>query len=376
MTYTLITSEMSASPLPGRLGDPAMTIGTDPRADRRMVSAMARVGLDSEPMNSTIGPDPSLADIREQAAQSEAGFAVAFDMLNSEPLSPVEGVESSTEVITGVDGNPISVYIHRPSRSGESVAAAPSRMPGILHLHGGAMVILTAEGPSYTRWRDTLASLGMIIAGVEFRNAAGALGDHPFPAALNDCTTALEWMHANRAELGISKIVVSGESGGGNLTLATALRARREGRLHMIDGVYVQCPYISGAYGDLPADLPSLAENDGYLLSCDMMVHMVECYDPGGYNRRNPLAWPYHASADDLRGMPPHVVSLNELDPLRDEGMAYYRRLLEAGVPAVGRTVNGTCHAGDLLFPGPMPDVYSSSARDLAGFAHGLESIR
>lgn len=375
MTYTLTTAAISASASspPGRLGDPAMTIGADPRADRRMVRAMARIGLDSEPLNPKFGPEPSLADIRAQAAQSEAGFAVAFDILNSEPLSPVEGVESSTEVITGVDGNPISVYIHRPSRSGEDVAAAaPSRMPGILHLHGGAMVMLTADGPMYTRWRDMLASLGVIIAGVEFRNAAGALGDHPFPAALNDCTTALEWMHANRAELGISKIVVSGDSGGGNLTLATALRARQEGRLHMIDGVYVQCPYISGAYGDPPAALPSLAENDGYLLSCDMMAHMVECYDPGGSNRRNPLAWPYHASADDLRGMPPHVVSLNELDPLRDEGMAYYRGLLEAGVPAVGRTLNGTCHAGDLLFPGPMPDVCSSSARDLAGFAQGL----
>ena len=58
-----------------------------------------------------------------------------------------------------------------------------------------------------------------------------------------------------------------------------------------------------------------------------------------------------------------HVISVNELDPLRDEGLDYYRKLLKAGVSAVSRTVNGTCHAGDVLFRRALPDVYAATIR-------------
>ena len=158
------------------------------------------------------------------------------------------------------------------------------------------------------------------MVGVEFRNAAGALGCHPFPAALNDCTSALEWMHSNRDDLGVSKLVVSGESGGGNLTLAVTLKARQDGRLGMIDGVYAQCPYISGAYASPPPELPSMHENDGYFIANDTMGYFVEAYDPGGANLMNPLAWPWHASMDDLVGMPPHVISGQRARPTARRG--------------------------------------------------------
>jgi len=350
--------------LPGRLGDPGMTVATDPRADPRMVAALEPLGLAGRADPVPLTGESSLEDIRTLAALGEPGFEQLFDIL-FEALPPVEGVESRTEVISGVDGNDISLYIHRPTGS-----AGPH--PGVLHIHGGGMVILSATGASYRRWRDELAALEMVVIGVEFRNAAGALGCHPFPAALNDCTSALEWMHAHRDDLGVSRLVVSGESGGGNLTLATTLKASREGRLDRIDGVYAQCPYISGAYASMPPELPSLHENDGYFIANDVMGYFVEAYDPGAANLTNPLAWPWHASVDDLAGLPPHVISVNELDPLRDEGLDYFRKLVAAGVSTYSRTVNGTCHAGDLLMPGAMPEAYAASARDLATFAHEL----
>ena len=350
--------------LPGRLGDPEMTLATDPRADPRMVAAIEPLGLAGRADPVPLTAASTLEDIRALAALGEPGFEHLFDFL-FEALPPVEGVESRTEVVSGVDGNDVSLHIHRPSGDG-------GPYPGILHIHGGGMVILSAEGASYRRWRDELAALDMVVVGVEFRNAAGALGCHPFPAGLNDCTSALEWMHSHRDGLGVSKLVVSGESGGGNLTLATSLKARREGRLDRIDGVYAQCPYISGAYAGMPPELPSLHENDGYFIANDTMGYFVEAYDPGGANGTNPLAWPWHASLDDLAGLPPHVISVNELDPLRDEGLDYFRKLVAAGVSTYSRTVNGTCHAGDLLMPGAMPEVYAASARDLASFAHAL----
>ena len=345
-----------------------MTLGADPRADRRMIEALATVGMHEETPPSPLGPDSSLEEILAHIAETEAGFAMLFELLNPGPLPPVKGVESRCEVIAGGDGNDLSLYIHRPVET----PANAGPLPAVLYFHGGAMAMLNAADLTYVRWRDELAALNLVVIGPEFRNAAGALGPHPFPAGLDDCASALRWVQANKGALGVSKIIVAGESGGGNLALATTLKARRDGCLPMIDGVYAMCPYISGAYGDPPAELESLAENDGYLLSCEMMAPLVECYDPGGANRTNPLAWPYHASVESLKGLPPHVISVNELDPLRDEGLAYYRKLAAAGVPAVGRTVNGTCHAGDLLMPGPMPDVYAASTRDLAGFAHGV----
>ena len=136
--------------------------------------------------------------------------------------------------------------------------------------------------------------------------------------------------------------------------------------------MYAQCPYISNAYAAKAPELPSLYENDGYFLSCTMMGALAKVYDPTGDNGANPLAWPFFASTADLEGLPPHVISVNQLDPLRDEGLAYFRKLLDAGVSAVGRTVNGTCHAGDCIFADAMPDVYMATVRDIKGFADSL----
>jgi acetyl esterase/lipase len=232
------------------------------------------------------------------------------------------------------------------------------------------MVLAAAADPNYVRWRFELAAMDLVVVGVEFRNGGGKLGPFPFPAGLNDCAAGARWVAANREALGVSKFIISGESGGGNLALATALKAKQDGWAADIAGVYAQCPYISGLYADPPSELTSLHENDGYFLSNDMMAPLARAYDPEGENATNPLAWPYHASTDDLRGLPPHVISVNELDPLRDEGLAYYRKLLGAEVSAVSRTVNGTCHAGDCIFRGALPDVYAATVRDIAAFAH------
>ena len=365
--------EMSSGPvageevsLPGRLGDPGRTLGTDPRADPRMVAALAAFGLDQRGEAPPVTPSSPREEQLAYCAAAEAGFEAVFGALYA-GLPAMEGVTSETVTIAGDGGHEIKLYVHRP-------AGATGTLPCIVHIHGGGMVILEAAGAAYQRWRDELAATGMVVVGVEYRNGAGQLGVHPFPSGLDDCAAALRWVSDHRDELGVDKVVVSGESGGGNLTLAVTLRAKREGWIEEIAGVYAQCPYISNVWATKPAALASLHENDGYFLACDVMAVMAEVYDPGGAHADDPTCWPYQATAAELEGLPPHVISVNELDPLRDEGLAYYRRLVDAGVSAVSRTVNGTCHAGDAIFRVAMPDVYAATIRDIAGFVAALPS--
>ncbi|MGK2854353.1 MAG: alpha/beta hydrolase fold domain-containing protein [Microbacteriaceae bacterium] len=347
--------------LPGRLGDSSRDLRTDPRTDPRVVALLGPMELDVVAPPLPVGRHDALETRLAVAAAVERDFQTIFAALAA-GIPPAVGVETRTETIKGVDGNDITLHIERP-------ADRPGPLPGLLHLHGGGMAILTAT--DFTP-RAYLAAQGCVVVGVEFRNSAGVLGAHPFPAGLNDCATALDWMHSHRDALGLSSIVVTGESGGGNLSLATALKARREGRLDHIDGVYAQVPFIFGGYDTPDPVLPSLIENDGYFLGASVMTLMASLYDPAGEHTRNPLAWPYFATPADLQGLPPHVVTTDELDPLRDEGLAYLRALQRAGVEATGHTLSGVPHAGEWLAAAVLPDLFGRVLRDIADFARSM----
>jgi hypothetical protein len=75
---------------------------------------------------------------------------------------------------------------------------------------------------------------------------------------------------------------------------------------------------MAGARTERLGELPSLVENDGYFISCGLCALLVELYDPGAAHSSDPLCWPYFATEDDLTGLPPHVISVNEVDPLPD----------------------------------------------------------
>ncbi|MBJ7341901.1 MAG: alpha/beta hydrolase fold domain-containing protein [Mycolicibacterium sp.] len=338
-----------------------MELSSDPRADPRMVAALRPFGLDGRAAELPVTRQSPLEELLTMASATEQGFDGLFGALLADVPAP-HGVETRTLTIRGVDGNDIALYVHRPIG-----VSAP--LPGLLHLHGGGMAILTAADSSAALWRGHLAMQGCVVVGVEFRNSGGALGPHPFPAGLDDCASALEWMHGQREGLGVTSIVVTGESGGGNLSLATALKAKREGRLDRIDGVYAQVPFIYGGYDTPDPALPSLVENEGYILSPSVMTLMATLYDPNGLHATNPLAWPYYAADEDLRGLPPHVVTTDEIDPLRDEGLAYLRALQRAGVNATGHTFNGVGHACEQLMGAAVPDLFQRALRDVADFA-------
>jgi acetyl esterase len=348
-------------PMPGRLGDPTMVLKTDTRADPRMVQALAEIGLDQAPPPAPVTAESPLDDILNYMAEAEKGFQMMFESVFTD-LPPIENVDRTEEVIKGVDGNDITLYIHSPKD-------VSGQVPCIYHTHGGGMAILQASDASYVRWRDELAATGMVVVGVEFRNGAGVGGNHPFPAGLNDCMSGLQWTFDNKSALGISKIIVSGESGGGNLALAMSLKLKKEGKLEQIHGTYALCPFT---WAHPSPELLSLYENDDYFLNTASLALFSKVYDPLDENKLNPLCWPHAATPEDLKGLKPHVISVNELDPLRDEGLVYYQKLAAAGVDAMCRTVNGTCHAGDVLLRKALPSIYAATVRDIKGFADSL----
>lgn len=354
----------------GRLADPSVTLRTDPRLHPGLRDGLAAFGLDGHaapaPFDRTTGPEA----VAEFCGGAHAAFeglyaAVPYTWPGERPADVVV----REEVVRSPDGHDIPLEIFRP-------AGVPGPLPGLVYIHGGGMVILDARNAVHRRWSTDLAATGMVVVAVGFRNGWTEAGTNPFPAGLDDCTAALRWVHAHRDDLGLTRIVLQGESGGANLVLATTLRAKREGHLDHVDGVYAMVPYISGGYGwdrdRKLRELPSLVENDGHYLNMAMADLLVSLYDPTGEHAEDPLCWPYFATESDVEGLPPHVVTANELDPLRDEGIAYFRTLQRAGVPVVGKVNLGLTHAADMSWRQAVPEAYRSTVRDIHGFVASL----
>ena len=349
--------------LPGRLGNKDLTVNEDKRINQNLLQAMIKIGLDGVPPAPTVNYESSSEEIQEFNNGLEPIYTGVFEGVFSTIELP-DGLINETKTIKGDDGNEIKLYITKPENTSGDI-------PGILHLHGGGMAIMKADDANYIYWRHKLASTGLVVVGVEFRNTAGILGNHPFPSGLNDCVSALKWVYNNKKELGISKIIVSGESGGGNLSIATSLKAKKDGISNYIDGVYAQCPYISNLYGRGNTELKSLTENDTYFLRVDMLGLMASIYD--GIDSKNPIAWPYHADASMLEGLPPHTITVNELDPLRDEGLAYSDKLKKAGISINTKIIQGTVHAAENIFPLEIPEIHNQAIQDIRNFSYSLE---
>jgi acetyl esterase len=342
----------------------ALDTATDIRLDPRLRGILAAIP-------NTALPD---AQSREQllaesntpeAEEFRATFRAFQDLCDTEENAPSAGLTVTTrDIESQPDGNTIKLQIIRPDSTDPNAC--------VYYIHGGGMATMSCFDGMYRGWGKLIAANGVTVVMVDFRNcvvASSAPEVEPFPAGLNDCVSGLHWVveHATELQIDPSRIVVAGESGGGNLTLATGLKLRRDGELGLIKGLYALCPYIAGQW---PApDSPSSVENNGILLNLHNNRGAMG-YGIEAFNERNPLAWPSFAGIDDVTGLPPTVINVNECDPLRDEGINFYRLLLEAGVPARCRQMMGTMH-GTEIFNIACPDVSRDTARDIAAFARG-----
>lgn len=336
-------------------------ISRDPRIDPRIKAVFG--APDGPPATDCVDRETLLAEANSPAAlAAEAAMVGMFAACDNEVNAPSEGLSVRTETfVSAPDGNTIKIQFIRPEDS--------EVLPCVYYIHGGGMQTMSCFNGMYTAWGRIIAARGVAVAMVDFRNClrpSSAVEVAPFPAGLNDCVSGLRWVRQNAALLAIdpARIVVAGESGGGNLAIATTLKLKHEGELGLIKGLYALCPYIAGQW-PLPQN-PSSIENNGLLLDLHSNRGAM-AYGISAFERRDPLAWPGFASVDDVQGFPPTVISVNECDPLRDEGVGFYRLLLNAGVSARCRQVMGTIH-GTEIFSISCPDISRDTAADLARF--------
>jgi acetyl esterase len=342
----------------------ASRLALDPRIDPRIKAVFANFELPKR--TDVASREDILAEEATEAAAARAAAMKAFlDAMDTETIAPSAGLIVRTECfISSPDANSVNIQFIRPDN--EKI------LPCVYYIHGGGMATGSCYYGNYRAWGRMIAAQGVAVAMVDFRNAVRASSVPevaPYPAGLNDCVAGLRWVHTNAAKLGVdtSHVIVAGESGGGNLALATGLKLLKSGDIHLVRGLYALCPYIAGEW-PLP-ESPSSNDNEGILIS----VHNnrgAMGYGIEAFRARDPLAWPRFAKDEDVKGLPPVVISVNECDPLRDEGINFYRFLMRNGVRARCRQVMGTVH-GTEIFISCCPDISRDAASDIANLARG-----
>jgi acetyl esterase/lipase len=299
---------------------------------------------------------PHLDDFPALDITAEILPALRQDFAAGPPLhAPATADVDRQEVwIPGRDGAPpVRALVYRPAR-----APAEARLGAVLHVHGGGFIVGTPEW-SDLRNRYTAGDIGCVVVSVDYRLAP----ETPFPGPIEDCYTALLWLHANADLLGVDerRIAVRGESAGGGLAAALALMAR--------DRKQVALAFQLLTY-------PMLDDRTGSTADENANAHTGEFVWTRGSNR---FGWsamlgrepggadvsPYcaPARAADLAGLPPTFVQVGSLDLFLDEDVEYAHRLLRAGVNTELHVYPGVFHGFDMV-PGRVEAAFARDAHE------------
>jgi len=233
--------------------------------------------------------------------------------------------------------HPIPVLIQRPK-------GLPNPAPVLVWAHGGAFV----HGSPRTvlsRTASIAQRAGVCVVSVDYR----LLPEHNYPENLHDVVDVVRWVAKTGLDKGFdtSRILVGGDSAGGNLAAATGIMCRDEGNPAIL-GQILEVPILdlsdtSEAMAEARRDAPDLAA---------ALHHSHVRYLSHGASLDNPLTNP--ACLENAHGLPPTFLLNCEVDPLRDDSIAWQHKLQDAGVPVELTTVRGMAHGTQsftLAFP-------------------------
>jgi acetyl esterase/lipase len=266
-------------------------------------------------------------------AEARAADLAAIRAAGGDP----EPVHEISELAIPGPGGELALRVYRPSDD--------RPLPLLLYCFGGGWVlgsIDTADGVA----RALANAAGVMVAVPGYRLAP----EHPFPAALEDCHAALRWIAQNAERIGVNpaRLAVGGDSAGGNLAAALALRARDGGDTDDgdIDRRGEPAPVaqllVYPNTDQLADDASMRAGDDPYLFNRFSVDWYRGHYLRSERDAADPLASPLRAAT--LKGLPPALVITAEYDPLRDQGEAYASRLAEDEVPVRLSRYDGMAH--------------------------------
>jgi acetyl esterase/lipase len=294
---------------------------TPPPFDRELAVALAE-----------FAPSPLTPDLVPDSREVGAALRPTDEVLSREGTFTVEDRE-----VPGPPGAPlVSLLVCRP-------AAARGPLPVVYFVHGGGMVTgdnrVGVDGPL-----DWAEELGLVVVSVEYRLAP----ENPHPAPVDDCYAGLEWTAAHASLVGgdPDRIVVAGQSSGGGLTAALALRARDEKGPRLL-GQLLMCPMLDDRNDTFSArqmadrGMWDRASND-----TGWTALLGERRNSGDVS---PYAAP--ARAEDLSGLPPAFVDVGSAETFRDEDIAYAEAIWRAGGEAELHVWPGGFHGFDALVP-------------------------
>ena len=286
--------------------------------------------------------DPELAEFASASVRPAPTDAVVAREFSNQMLAALGGdVDVSTidvedRQIPGPDGAPeVTVRLYVPRER------ATSPTPAVLYIHGGGFFVGSID-TEHAGAAALAGGLGVVVASVEYRLAP----EHPFPAGIEDCYAALVWLHGAADELGLdpTSIAINGGSAGGGLAAGLALLARDRG------GPAICFQFLGIPELDDRLETPSMRRFvDTPMWSRPAAEKSWEWYlgDAWGTNDVSPYAAP--ARATDVAGLPPTYISTMEYDPLRDEGILYALKLLEASVSVELHSFPGTFHGSAIV---------------------------
>ncbi|MFB4308273.1 alpha/beta hydrolase [Actinomadura sp. GTD37] len=296
--------------------------------------------------------------ILEPAAQE---FAEAT---SKPPFLYEVGAEAARKVLDDLQAVPVPMpdaddtWIMVPAEVGDvrvrivKPAGASGPLPVVLYVHGGGWVLGNA-GTHDRLVRELAAGTGAAVVFVEYDRSPEAR----YPVAIEQAYATARWITEHGADEGLdaSRLAVAGDSVGGNMTAALAIMAKRRGDVRFVQ----QSLYYPVT--DAGQDTASYREfADGPNLTAKAMEWYWDSYAPDPVQRTEATASPLRATLDDLRGLPPAFVIVDENDVLRDEGEAYARRLTEAGVPTTSVRYNGILH--DFMMLNTVRDTHAAKA--------------
>jgi len=235
-------------------------------------------------------------------------------------------------------------------------------LPVIVYMHGGGWILGNA-GTHDRLVRELAVGAGAALLFVEYPNSPEA----KYPVAIEQGYATAQWAIREGAAKGLdaSRMAVAGESVGGDMAAALTLMAKERG-----DVTFVQTSMYYPVT-DAAMDTASYDEfAEGYYLTRKAMEWFWDAYTTDPAERAEITASPNQASMEQLEGLPPTLLLVDEVDPLRDEGEAYAAKLRAAGVLVTTVRYDGVVHDFMLL------NAMSESRATRAAIAQAIDHLR